>query len=207
MVIVVPSIGVLPIWRCGKREERRAFDASAKRKHALTLFVGEVVGVKTQRTCIPLGYTGWAKARANSPRRTTRPASAPHTGRGPPSPPCCSPALNRAERSDRFLQRPTAAAIAESELCFRKGMGVERRAPLQPSSLQRAVSGRGPLGTSMRHALLLTTVFVASFTIFASSALGLPQLAAAASWAALFALFYDRLGASNRVSQRGSSAP
>jgi hypothetical protein len=46
----------------------------------------------------------------------------------------------------------------------------------------------------MRHSLLLFTVFVAAFTIFASSALGLPQLAAATSWAALFALFYDRLG-------------
>jgi hypothetical protein len=59
----------------------------------------------------------------------------------------------------------------------------------------------------MGHALLLATVFVAAFTIFASSALGLPQLAAAASWAALFALLYDRLDVSNRVSQRTSSAP
>ena len=59
----------------------------------------------------------------------------------------------------------------------------------------------------MRHTLLLATVFVAAFTIFASSALGLPQLAAAASWAALFALFYDRLGASNRAHQHKSSAP
>jgi hypothetical protein len=59
----------------------------------------------------------------------------------------------------------------------------------------------------MRHAFLLATVFVAAFTIFASSALDVPQLAAAASWAALFALFYDRLGASNRVSQRKPSAP
>ena len=59
----------------------------------------------------------------------------------------------------------------------------------------------------MRHSLLLATVFVAAFTIFASSALGLPQLAAAASWAALFALFYDRLGESNRAPQRRSSAP
>jgi hypothetical protein len=32
----------------------------------------------------------------------------------------------------------------------------------------------------------------------------LPQLAAAASWAALFALFYDRLGASNRAAEKGS---
>jgi hypothetical protein len=46
----------------------------------------------------------------------------------------------------------------------------------------------------MRHSLLLLAVFVAAFTIFASGALGLPQLAAATSWAALFALFYDRLG-------------
>jgi hypothetical protein len=46
----------------------------------------------------------------------------------------------------------------------------------------------------MRHSLLLFTVFVAAFTIFASSTLGLPQLAAATSWAALFALFYNRLG-------------
>lgn len=46
----------------------------------------------------------------------------------------------------------------------------------------------------MRHSLLLLTVFIAAFTIFASSALGLPQLAAATSWAALFALFYDKLG-------------
>ena len=59
----------------------------------------------------------------------------------------------------------------------------------------------------MLHSLLLATVFIAAFTIFASSALGLPQLAAAASWAALFALFYDRLGESNRVLQRRSSAP
>jgi hypothetical protein len=59
----------------------------------------------------------------------------------------------------------------------------------------------------MRHSLLLATVFVASFTIFASSALGLPQLAAAASWAALFALFYDRLGAANRAHERKPSAP
>ena len=56
----------------------------------------------------------------------------------------------------------------------------------------------------MSHALLLATVFVAAFTIFATSALDLPQLAAAASWAALFALFYDRLGASNRASERTS---
>jgi hypothetical protein len=57
----------------------------------------------------------------------------------------------------------------------------------------------------MRHTLLLTTVFVAAFTIFASSALGLPQLAAAASWAALFALFYDRLGVSDRALRRESA--
>jgi hypothetical protein len=50
----------------------------------------------------------------------------------------------------------------------------------------------------MRHYLLLISVFVAAFTIFASGALGLPQLAAATSWAALFALFYDRLGETKR---------
>jgi hypothetical protein len=53
----------------------------------------------------------------------------------------------------------------------------------------------------MRHCILLATVFIAAFTIFASSTLGLPQLAAAASWAALFALFYDRLGANPRLSR------
>jgi hypothetical protein len=48
----------------------------------------------------------------------------------------------------------------------------------------------------MRHGVLLASVFIAAFTIFASSSLGLPQLAAATSWAALFALFYNRLGES-----------
>ena len=56
---------------------------------------------------------------------------------------------------------------------------------------------------TMRHSALLATVFIAAFTIFASSALGLPQLAAAASWAALFALFYDRLGGSTRAPTNG----
>ncbi len=46
----------------------------------------------------------------------------------------------------------------------------------------------------MRHYLLLASVFIAAFTIFASGDLGLPQLAAAVSWAALFSLFYDRIG-------------
>ena len=84
---------------------------------------------------------------------------------------------------------------------------VQQRPPLQRLLNNGPCPGRGPLGTNMRHALLLTTVFVAAFTIFASSALGLPQLAAAASWAALFALFYDRLGVSSRLHQRSSSAP
>ncbi len=46
----------------------------------------------------------------------------------------------------------------------------------------------------MRHGVLLASVFIAAFTIFASSSLGLPQLAAATSWASLFARFYNRLG-------------
>ena len=89
--------------------------------------------------------------------------------------------------------------------------GYGKRPPYLPTSLRfSSTTGRvwpRSTETTMRHSLLLTTVFVAAFTIFASSALGLPQLAAAASWAALFALFYDRLGESNRAPERKTSAP